>query len=148
MPTVSESDGLDLTETTIAVINVEFREPGSDELVTSRIEVQFPYAPWVTPKRGEWVSSDVPIIQKSFVMLNIYTALEMASTAYYMGQLQAAVDGLDHVIEAVVDYNEEIGDVDIMYDLEMMRDLRELIRGQIPVPQPPPPPAADPWPCD
>lgn len=148
MPTVTAASGLGLTETTVAVIDVAFREPGTNATLTDRIEVRFPHAPWVTPARGEWVSSDIPIIQKSFVMLNVYTALEMAAEAYHAGALQMAVDGLDRVIDAVEDYNQEIGDVDIQYDLELMRDMRALIHSQVPAPQPPPPPVSDPWPCD
>ncbi|MDD9941778.1 MAG: VWA domain-containing protein [Myxococcales bacterium] len=149
MPTLAEDSDLNLTESEVAVIDVSFREPGTDEVVRQTVEVTFPHAPWVTPERGEWVSDDIPIIQKSFVMLNILVAFEMASEMHYAGANEMAVGDLNQIIAAVEDYNEEIQDVDMDYDLEMLRDLRDLIETHIPRPEPPPVQVrADPWPCD
>jgi Ca-activated chloride channel family protein len=143
---LTKDDGSGVTEAVVATVDVRFREPGTDEVVTDRVEVKFPMAPWVTPKRGFFDSPDLPIVQKSFVMLNIFVAFEMAAVSYYSGEPDAAHDVLERVIAGVEDYNDEVGDTDIDYDLVMLRDLRDLIAAEIA-----PPPAEipdDPWPAD
>lgn len=149
MPTLTEAEGGDVTQSSVATIDVSYREPGSDTRVEQRVEVSFPHAPWVTPRRGEWVSADVGIIQKSFVMLNIFVALEIAVEMYHGGAHAQAVEDLTHLIAAVEDYNEELQDVDMDYDLVLLRDLRALIESEIARANPPPVVIReDPWPCD
>jgi len=143
---LTKDDGSGLTEAVVATVDVSFREPGTDRTVTDRIDVRFPMAPWIIPSRGFFESPDLSIIQKSFVMLNIYVAFEMASTEYYSGDLAAALEVLERVLAGVGDYNAEVDDTDITYDLMMLRDLRNLIASEIPPPVVEVP--ADPWPAD
>lgn len=145
-PTLSKDDGSGISEAVVATVKVSFREPGTDRTVSDRIDVRFPMAPWLLPKRGFFDSPDLSIIQKSFVMLNIYVAFETASTSYYSGERGEALETIERVLAGVEDYNDEVGDTDIDYDLMMLRDLRDLIRREI---SPPPTQIPeDPWPAD
>lgn len=146
-PTVKKDDGSGVTEAVVATVNVSFREPGSDRIVTDRVDVHFPMAPWVTPTRGFFDSPDLPIVQKSFVMLNIYVAFETASANYYSGEPTAALEVVERVIAGVEDYNNEVADTDIEYDLVMLRDLRALLASEV-MPVAPAPLPEDPWPAD
>ena len=148
MPTLAEADGDGVTTATVATVDVSFREPGTNELIEDSIEVTFPMAPWELPEVGFFDSPDLSIIQKSFVMLNIYVAFEEASTLFHSGDPAEARAVLESVIAAVEDYNEEVGDIDIEFDLEMLADMRDLMSeqgvqlpGDFAVP-------VDPWPAD
>jgi Ca-activated chloride channel family protein len=145
-PTLTKDDGSGLTEALVATVDVRYREPGTDQIVTQQVDVTFPMAPWVTPERGFFDSPDLPIVQKSFVMLNIFVAFEMASASYYSGEPEAALSVVERVIAGVEDYNDEVGDTDIEYDLVMLRDLRDLITEEITPPEVELP--EDPWPAD
>jgi Ca-activated chloride channel family protein len=145
-PTLEEDDGSGITDALVATVDVSFREPGTNALVTDSVDVRFPMPPWVTPAQGFFDSPDLSIIQKSFVMLNIYVAFEMATVDYYARNLTSAVQVLDRVIAGVEDYNEEVQDTDMDYNLEMLNDLRDLILNE--VDPPPPPDVEDPWPAD
>ena len=131
-------DGSGLTEAIVATVDVSFREPGTDTIVTDQVDVTFPMAPWITPERGFFDSPDLSIIQKSFVMLNVYVAFEMASTAFHSGEPEEALQVVERVIAGVEDYNDEVQDTDMDYDLVMLRDLRDLLVAAIPEPPPPP----------
>ena len=51
-------------------------------------------------------------------MLNIFVGFQMASDAFYSGEGEAAVEMMERLLAAVEDYNEEIADVDMEYDIE------------------------------
>ncbi|MDH5670905.1 MAG: VWA domain-containing protein [Myxococcales bacterium] len=148
MPNVDESDGLDLTSAQVATVDISFREPGTDAIISDQLTIDYPMAPWLTPTTGFFDSPDLAIIQKSFVMLNIYVAFEEASMLFYAGGPAEARGLLERVIAAVEDYNAEVNDIDIEYDLQMLIDMRDLMAaqgielpGDFEVP-------ADPWPAD
>lgn len=90
----------------------------------------------------------IAIIQKSFVMLNIYVAFEESSLMFYGNRGAEALELLERVIGGVEDYNAEVQDVDIEYDLVMLHDLRDRIAAQGIVLPPQFAPQPDPWPCD
>jgi Ca-activated chloride channel family protein len=119
-----------VTDASVAHVVVSFREPGTNALVTDEVDVRFPDAPWRTPERGFFDSPDLSIVQKSFVMLNIYVAFEETSRLFYGNQGAEALELLEHVIDGVEDYNAEVQDVDIEYDLQMLHDLRDLVAAQ------------------
>ena len=145
-PTDAEVDGV--TDAVVANVEVSFREPGTNQLVTDAIAVSFPGTPWRTPERGFFDSPDLSIVQKSFVMLNIYVAFEETSRLFYSNQGAEALELLEHVIDGVEDYNAEVEDVDIEYDLQMLHDLRDLVAAQgIELP-PTFVPQQNPWPVD
>jgi Ca-activated chloride channel family protein len=148
MPTLRQDDGVAAEEADVAVVDVSFREPGTDEIVEDQITVHFPMAPWELPETGFFDSPDLSIIQKSFVMLNIYVTFEEASTLFHAGDPAGARAALERVIAGVEDYNEEVQDLDIDYDLQMLEDMRDLmveqgvqLPGEFEVP-------VDPWPAD
>ena len=108
----------------------------------------YPQAPWVTPEQGFFQSSDVGIVQKSFVMLNIYTALEDASRNFYIGDRRVILGALKRLREAVVDYNEEIMDQDIVADIKLLDDLMAVLRRNGVTDPAETPPRSNPWPAD
>ena len=149
MPKLGADDGSGLTEARVANVNVEFREPGSNELKTESVDVMFPFGPWVTPLTGHFAAQDTAIVQKSFVMLNMYVGIDQACRAFHSdGDVEGAVIGLARLIDAVQDYNDEVQDTDIELDLQMLRDLRDVILSNgVTAPVDPNPPE-DPWPAD
>ena len=106
-------------------------------------------APWSIPERGFFQSPDVPIVQKSFVMMNIYTAIEDASRNFYIGDRRMILANLKRLREAVVDYNEEIADQDIVADIALLDELMRVLRANgVTDPAEIPPPRPNPWPAD
>jgi Ca-activated chloride channel family protein len=156
-PRLSQDDGSGLTSAEVATIGVEFREPGTNSPVTDTVQVSFPFAPWLTPERGYFGSTDLAAVQKSFVMLNIFFGLDRAVTAFHKpGRTAAegteAVAQLDRLIAAVKDYNTELnqgqGDTDIKFDIELLEKLRGVLLAQgITAPTDSRVPT-DPWPAD
>ncbi len=141
----------------IAVIDVEFREPGSDEIVSDTVVVNYPHAPWETPSSGFFEnansdSDDVTVVTKSFVMLNVFVGIEQAVAAYhenFMDPTQSVAE-LTALLAALEDYNEEVEDVDIDYDIELVEELI-VVMLQNDVPEPDPEFVEipeDPWPAD
>ena len=132
-PKSSQDDGSGLTSAEVATIGVEFREPGTNSPVTDTVQVSFPFAPWLTPERGYFGSTDLAAVQKSFVMLNIFFGLDRAVTMFHKADRTAA-DGtqavmqLDRLLAAVKDYNAELnqgqGDTDITFDIALLEKLR------------------------
>jgi Ca-activated chloride channel family protein len=127
MPKLTQDDGSGLSEAVVATVDVSFREPGSDQTVSDQVTVSFPMGPWLVPEQGFFQSPDLSIIHKSFVMLNIYVAFEEASLLFYQNDGASALELLENVIAGVTDYNQEVQDVDIDYDLMMLQDMRALI---------------------
>jgi len=153
MPKVEEDDGSEATEAEVAVIDVEFREPGSTEVGTDTVVFNYPKAPWERPEEGYFDATDVEVVQKSFVMLNIYVGLENAVAAFHEDvsaglDATAAISDLERLIAAVLDYNEEIEDTDIEYDIQLMQDLRDVMIANGIQPEPEPFIPDDPWPAD
>ena len=142
-------EGQELENSHVATASLEFREPGSNRIVTEQAEIHVPFSPWNPPVRGYF---DNGIVTKSFVMLNIYVALEAACFWFHEGESMEALAGLNRLIAAAEDYedsaNDGAGDVDIQYDIELMEQLIQVILdhgGQNPQDQEIP---EDPWPAD
>jgi len=148
MPEPDISGGDDLDMALIATVDVSFREPGSDEIVTDTVELTYPYAPWELLSIGVWDAPDDAVIHKSFVMLNIYVALQGACEMFHGGAPAEAIAMLERLIAAVEDYNEEIEDTDMEYDLELMRQLADVIDENSFVEPIEPEIPEDPWPAD
>lgn len=138
-------------ESRVASVEVEFREPGTNRIVHDRVDVLFPHAHSFTPVAGHFSSpdGDPAAIQKSFVMLNIFVGLDQACRAFHEdGDVSLAIAGLDRLLAAVEDYNAEVGDTDISLDIELVEQLRAVLRANgapEPAEQDPQP---DPWPAD
>jgi Ca-activated chloride channel family protein len=150
MPKDITDDGSGIQSAEVARIEVSFREPGTDEIVHDTISVVYPYAPWLLLRSGYFGDGDSDeqvVIQKSFVMLNIYVALETATQTFYNGAPDEAIGILERLIAAVEDFNDELEDTDMDFDLELMRTLVSVIEangGQDPLEEP----DEDPWPAD
>ncbi len=137
-------------EATVGVVEIEFREPGSDAIIRQQVEVRSPDAPGTLRREGFFENR---IVEKSFVMLNIYVGMVMASEAFHVERAPGAAIGiLQRVIAAAVDYedsaNDGAGDVDIELDIELMLDFIRVIEangGRPPVESDIP---EDPWPAD
>ena len=134
----------------VATALVRFREPGTDLIVEDEIRVRYPHAPWLLHRAGFFEN---PIVEKSFVMLNIAIALQQACDRFHIdGDADGAVALLRRVILAVADYadsaNDGEGDLDMAYDIELMEQFIDVLRaqgGQEPDEDDLP---EDPWPAD
>lgn len=122
---VDYSDGAQVAE-----VALSFREPGTNRRVEQSIVVDYPHAPWVLLDSGFFQARDTDIAQKSFIMLNVYAGLEAACTDFHAGDPDEGLAKLERLLAAVVDYNEEVGDVDIEYDIELIEDLMAVMRAQ------------------
>ncbi len=87
-------------------------------------------------------------------MLNIYVGMEEAIAMFHEDRGSDAVETLERLVAAVLDYNEELsdgeGDVDMDFDIELMMQLRDVLVGNGAIA---PPPEVmeipeDPWPAD
>ena len=117
-------------------------------VIEDTVVVEYPNAPWELLTRGFFDATDPLVIQKSFVMLNIYIGIETACRLFHLCESSEAIGVLESLIAAVEDFNEEVQDVDMDYDLQLMSDLIEVIElngGEQPdewdLPE-------DPWPAD
>lgn len=147
MPKLSEDDGSGATKSEVAIVDLEFREPGTNRIVTDSVTVQYPLPPWETRREGWFDSTSTATVQKSFVMLNIYVGIENACTDFHDGNHAEVIGRLDRLIAAATDYNEEVADEDIAADIELLGKLRSvLIANGVPDPSAPIP--EDPWPAD
>jgi Ca-activated chloride channel family protein len=139
-----------LPSSRLATVTFRFREPGSNETITQTVSVELPFGPNALPRVGHF---DNPIVTKSFVMLNIFTAMQLAADLFHLDHtVRTAERTLQRVMNAVRDYNDDLndgqGDVDMQYDLELLQLFVDvLVRNGAP-PDPPPPPSEEDWPCD
>jgi Ca-activated chloride channel family protein len=149
---------------TIATIDLTFRAPGLEPPQHDRVELVYPHAPDELLGRGYFAGRDditgsdgdgvvepfdPAAIQKSFVMLNVFVGMEAAIAAFHTRSADAGtIAELDNLIDAVQDYNDEVGDADIDADLELLAMLRQnLIAAGIGAPRERER-AGDPWPAD
>lgn len=134
----------------VGTVHLRFREPGSNETIEQTVEVQLPFGADALPRQGFF---DNAIVTKSFVMLNIFVAMQMAADLFHLDHtVRTAERTLQRVMNAVRDYNAELndgqGDVDMQYDLELLQLFVDtLVRNGAP-PDPPPPPSEEDWPED
>jgi Ca-activated chloride channel family protein len=151
-PDVSSDLGSGISNADIASIRLTYREPGTNREVTTSIHVTYPGDPRVMPETGYFQASDPEIIQKSFLMLNLYTALEDACETFHAGHGTQAVGILQRVLAAAEDFNDSAvggaGDTDIRLDIELAQQLISVMRANGAVD-----PVAlfipeDPWPVD
>jgi len=142
-------DAANYPETIVAHVNLSFRDPLTQEIVTDSIDIKYPFQASFLSPTGHFQGENVKTVQKSFVMLNILTGMERVIQAFHSGRAnQTSITELDRLIAAVTDYNQEVGDVDIRLDLDLMGQLRaNLLRAGVPAPA-----SAsqfgDPWPAD
>lgn len=138
----------EVTEPLVAKLDLSFRDPMSDAIETESVFVKLPFPSDVTPEQGHFDAPDPAVVQKSFVMLNVYVGLEQATLAFHRRNASAeTLTSLDALMAAVQDYNEEVGDVDIAADLELLRRLRENLSSSG-VGEPVPRQWDNPWPVD
>ncbi len=142
----------DANEATVAIVDVSFREPGSDELTSRQVIVNYPYRADHVESTGYFAASDPTIVQKTFVMLNLYLALVRACDSYHAGDGTEALAVLQRVRAAVVDYNEELydgaGDDDMTADIELIDLLSEVLVANGAEPPESVDIPSDPWPAD
>ncbi len=133
----------------VAEVNLTFREPGSDVTKTESLLVQYPHAPGEMLETGFF---DGPIVTKSFVVMNLYFAIETACLLFHGGEAREARDLLAQVIAAAADYEDSAnggeGDVDIELDIALLQDLIAVIEDRGGLNVPPPAPPENPWPAD
>lgn len=135
-------------DSTIATVQVSFRDPTTQETVEDLVDIRYPHKPGVLMKEGYFEADDLAAAQKSFVMLNIYVGMENAILGFEQNRSSTTIiSELDNLIFAVEDYNEEIKDKDIELDLELLDMLRDNLV-QSGAPDSNAPPVEDPWPAD
>ena len=133
---------------TIAKVEVSFREPGTNDIVSDMVAVEYPYEPGYVAKEGYFEADDVAAVQKSFVMLNVFLGMRSAILQFEEGSAGThTIAEVDNLIAAVEDYNEEVLDKDIELDLELCEQLRQnLVANGVRAEDPEP--VDDPWPAD
>ncbi len=144
-------DGSGATEADVATVDLRFREPGTNRIVTDSVTVNYPLPPWTTRPEGFFSAPDLGVVHKSFVMLNIYVGIERAVTDFHGGTRAVQTDAiaaLERLIAAVTDYNEEIADKDIELDLDLLAQLRDVMVANGTPPPTDPAIPTDPWPAD
>jgi Ca-activated chloride channel family protein len=147
-PRALSDDGSGVTTAEVGRAELSFREPGTNRVVTETVTIDYPFAPWVTPEQGYFQGSDLAVVQKSFVMLNIYVGIERACRAFHENDdAPGAVAGLRRLLAAVDDYNEEIGDADIASDRALLVQLISVLERNG-IPRVEQPARANPWPAD
>lgn len=132
----------------VAALALSFREPGTDAVIEQSAVVRYPHAPWTFLDTGFFLADDPAIAQKTFVMLNLYMGIEEACARFHLGDEDEAIAALELLLAATRDYNEEIGDVDIEYDIalvEQLVDVMEDAGGSLPEDIEW---SDDPWPAD
>jgi Ca-activated chloride channel family protein len=133
----------------VAIVDLEFREPGTNRIVSDSVRVELPGSAWFLPEGGFFQNT---IVEKSFVMLNVFVTLESATALARAGQGEDAIAVLRRVIAAAADYedgaHEGAGDADVESDIALMEQLIDVIRatgapepGQVEIPE-------NPWPRD
>lgn len=136
-------------ETDVAEVELTFREPGSDELKSELLVIDYPHAPGEILESGFF---EGPIVIKSFVVMNIYMGIETASLLFWGGEPREARDLLEQIVASASDFedsaNDGQGDLDIRLDIELLEDLIAVIEANAQLNEPPPEPAEDPWPYD
>jgi Ca-activated chloride channel homolog len=135
-------------EAVVAIVDVSFREPGSTELVSDQVVVNHPHWQDGPPAVGHFDSPDPAITHKVLVMLELYRAIEFACATFHAGHGTDGLRALLRVQAAAVDYNDEIGDLDITYDLDLVQKLMDVMIANGAVPPEDPGIPADPWPAD
>jgi len=148
MPKRDTDDGSGLSSADVSTVEFSFREPGTNRIITKEIIVNYPDAPWRTRETGFFQSADLRIVQKSFVVMNMYIGIEDASRAFHTGDRRPILGNLTRLVAAVVDYNEEIQDKDVEADLVLLRQFMDVLRrnGVVDPNQPMIP--RNPWPAD
>ena len=137
-------------ETEVATIDVTFREPGTDRIVEQRSQMIYPHP--ATHLRTEGLFQD-EIVEKSFVMLNIFAGITTACDRFHLERDESgAIAMLQRLRAAVVDYEDDVndgeGDVDMQYDIELLDDLIGVMQANSRMPEEDPEIPEDPWPAD
>jgi Ca-activated chloride channel family protein len=132
----------------VATVDVSFREPGSDVVIDEHVVVTHPSFAGGLPAAGYFDSPTVADTHKTLVMLELYRAIYFACSTFHAGHGTDGLRALARVRAAVVDYNEEIEDVDMQYDLELIDRLRDVMLANGVAPPDSVDIPADPWPAD
>ncbi|MEO0812354.1 MAG: VWA domain-containing protein [Myxococcota bacterium] len=143
----TRADGEEVSAT-VATVTMSFTDPTTGERHTQERMVEFPSSPLETPTRGLF---ETPMVEKSFVVLNLYLGLVDAVTAFHNGSPEEALDVLVGLVAAAADYedsaNQGEGDRDIRADIELMEALIGNIETASAETAPTEVPE-DPWPAD
>jgi Ca-activated chloride channel family protein len=152
-PKLTADDGSGITDADVAVVDVTYREPGTNNIVYDTVTVHYPDPPWSTRPEGYFDATDPAVIEKSFLMLNIYLGLSHACDAFWnKGDTTEAIAGLDRLAAAANDYNTTAnsgtGDDDIKADVDLMTQLRAVLITNGAVAPTDSKIPADPWPAN
>lgn len=135
-------------EAAVAVVDISFREPGGTALITDQITVTHPYWADGPPPVGHFSSADPAATHKVLVMLEAYRAIEVACIKFHTGLATGGLTALLRVQAALVDYNDELADLDIDYDLALIQRLIDVMIANGAEPPTDAGIPADPWPVD
>lgn len=129
----------------VAILHLSYQDGLTRALHQEVLTVSFPFETWALDEGGFF---DNDLVTKSFVMLNVLIGLQTACDEFHQGDRDRAVITLRRLAAAVEDYNLEVGDVDIRYDLELIRALDAVMIEQGATDPENPPIPANPWPRD
>jgi hypothetical protein len=115
----------------VATIDVSFRAPGDTTPTSTQVVVRYPYQASVLLPQGHFAAAKPAIIKRSFVMLNLYQAIERACGDFYAGQDTAGITLLERAKAAAADYNltaeNGAGDIDMSHDIELQQQLIDVM---------------------
>jgi len=139
-----------LMQTEVATIDITFREPGTDRIIEQRSEMIYPHPAAHLVAEGFF---DNRVVEKSFVMLNIFVGIATACDRFHLERdPSGAIAMLQRLRAAVADYedsaNDGEGDVDMQFDMELLDDLIEVMQANNRMPEENPEIPEDPWPAD
>ena len=142
-----DPDGAD-----VATIDVSYREPGATTPTAAQVVIRYPYQASYLAPQGHFAAANPAIIKKSFVMLNLYQAIERACGDFHAGEGTAGIALLLRAQAAAADYNLTAeggaGDLDMTYDIELLQQLIDVMVAAGATPPDSVDIPVDPWPAD
>ena len=121
----------EITSADVATIRVSFTEPETNRRVEDTIVVHYPNSPWFIPAAGYFQAENREIIEKSFIMMSMYDAIERASTLFHQGQQNHAVGVIRRIMAAAIDYNDSVndasGDRDVELDIVLLQEFLQVM---------------------
>lgn len=126
-------------------IAMSYLRPSDGETITQEVPITTDLTPGELPEGGEF---DGAAVEKSFVMLNIFVGLRLASERALWGDDQGALATLLALTESVQSWLVETPDEDIADDLRYVQMFADNLRARGAAEPPPEKNPPEPWPAD
>jgi Ca-activated chloride channel family protein len=107
-----------------AVIDLSYKLPGSDELITQQVVIESPYPPGESPAEA-FVSREA--MREHYAIFNAYLGLLGAATRASDNDYHCAAGILADTRQHAIAHNERYPDPDIAADIELIDQFRDLL---------------------